>query len=246
MPSRNESYNYLRLAQEVAKKGIYVFSHHLNAYPKADLIIKKEMEAFSEISRITKVVLGMDNPTTTKECGVYRFGTPQQLIDYAFGGIEGTPEINTSYIIFYEQDIDAAEDGIIGKYHCEQWIEDFGEAFEKAYQRWELYDEDPPYVKIIKPKKGVVYVFDREITPSLLGNTIIFGEITLKCTAYDNIGVESVAFYIDDVLKHVDYNPPFEWLLDEFIVGKHELKVVAYDKNENAATDKMMVIIFNL
>jgi len=50
---------------------------------------------------------------------------------------------------------------------------------------------------------------------------------------------------VDDILKNVDYEEPFEWLWDETIFGKHVLKVKAYDNNGNNATDEKNVMIFN-
>jgi len=138
LPNKNPEYNYLRLAREVADQGVYVFIHHLSGDERW-LANEEELEMLSEVSKRTKVVLGLDNPTTIKhECGSYRFGEPEKIIDYAFGGVDGIPEIDTSYISFYEQDLDAAEDGKIGEHFvCDEWIEKFKNAFEKAYARWE-------------------------------------------------------------------------------------------------------------
>lgn len=138
LPNKDPRYNYLRLAREVADRGVYLFAHHLSGDEKYRSVFHEELKLFSELREKTKIVLGLDNPTTIKHrCGEYRFGEPEKIIDYAFGGVDGIPEINPSYIFFYEQDLNAAEDGIIGeKYECSEWKEKFDNAFKKAYEKW--------------------------------------------------------------------------------------------------------------
>jgi hypothetical protein len=36
-----------------------------------------------------------------------------------------------------------------------------------------------------------------------------------------------VGFYVNDVLKSNDTEQPYEWLWDEFIIGRHTIKVIA-------------------
>lgn len=81
-------------------------------------------------------------------------------------------------------------------------------------------------VYISRPKDGYFYVFDREIMPTLFGNTVIIGKITVRAVAF---GCDKVEFYVDDVLKHTDNGSPFSWVWDEFAVGKHTLKAIVYE-----------------
>jgi hypothetical protein len=106
-------------------------------------------------------------------------------------------------------------------------------------------DVNPPTVKITRPKKGYLYICDREIAP-LLGNTLIFGRITKKVNAEDEeTGINRVEFYVDDELKSIDVQAPYHWLWDETVFGRRGLKAIAYDNTGKKATDEINVVIFN-
>jgi hypothetical protein len=98
-------------------------------------------------------------------------------------------------------------------------------------------------VSILKPKEGYLYIGDREIIPTLLGNTVIIGAITIEVDGYQ---LEKIEFYVDDELRYVDEESPYQWLWDEFAVGRHTLTVVAHDKNTNLIQDERDIIIFNM
>lgn len=100
-------------------------------------------------------------------------------------------------------------------------------------------NENKLYAKITKPCRGKLYIMDREIMQT--GKTIVVGEITIEVETNGN----RVEFYIDDELKYVDSEKPYEWTWNEFAIGKHEIKVIAYDKG-NTVEDKINVVIFNL
>jgi hypothetical protein len=105
----------------------------------------------------------------------------------------------------------------------------------------EIEDDTPPSLNIERPLK-YLYIFDQEMMPTIFGNTIIMGKITIKADAMDNqSGMKKVEFYIDDVLKNTDTYPPYEWLWNELIIGRHTIKVIAYDSKENFTTDDIMV-----
>ena len=150
-----ENYNYLKLAREVSDKGVSIYIHHLGQYVTnyeagtlVDKNVLEELEVLSEISKKNPILIGMDNPTTlimdnsttnkSKCDDDYRFGEPDSLIDFAFGvdNDNTIPEINPAFISFYEQDIDAAEDGKIHNFECKEWKEKFDAAFKKAYAKW--------------------------------------------------------------------------------------------------------------
>jgi len=107
----------------------------------------------------------------------------------------------------------------------------------KAY-----YKNASIYVRIVKPRDGYMYLFDREIMPA--SETIILGKITVEANASAN--AEKVEFYIDDELKYVDAAIPYSWTWNEFAFGKHEVKVVAYGMDGNIAEDEIDVMIFNI
>lgn len=101
-------------------------------------------------------------------------------------------------------------------------------------------------IEITKPKDKYLYIFDREIMPSILGNAIIIGRITIKANVYSEDELDRVEFYIDDILKSSDSEQPYEWLGNERGFGRHEIKVIAYDNKGNTAEDRINVMIFNL
>ena len=98
-------------------------------------------------------------------------------------------------------------------------------------------------IAIKKPLEGYLYIFDRQIAP-ILGNTLIIGPITIEVDARGEIS--KVEFYIDGNLKFTDYDEPYSWLWNEFAIGKHVIKVIAYDNEGNKAEDRIDAMIFNL
>ena len=53
-------------------------------------------------------------------------------------------------------------------------------------------------------------------------------------------------FYVDDTLKYTDVDEPYDWLWNEFAIGKYDIEVIAYDGQGNKSEDEINVIIFNL
>lgn len=107
------------------------------------------------------------------------------------------------------------------------------------------YDITPPTVETIKPKKGYLYIADREIM--LTPITLVVGKITIEAEAFDNeSGIDKVEFYVDDELKNTDHEAPYEWLWDETIFFRHTIKAVAYNNFGNTASDEQVVWIFNI
>ncbi|RLF50959.1 MAG: hypothetical protein DRN19_03615 [Thermoplasmata archaeon] len=100
-----------------------------------------------------------------------------------------------------------------------------------------------PLIGIERPR-NYLYVFDKEIAP--LKEPIIVGKITVIADAHDEDGIQKVEFYIDGILKYNDTDQPYEWIWDEFAIGKHKVKVIAYDMEGNKAWDEIKVVIFNL
>jgi len=82
--------------------------------------------------------------------------------------------------------------------------------------------------------------------PTIFGNTIILGKITIKADAYDEDGIDRVEFYIDNVLKYTGEGEPYKLLWDEFAIGTHEILVKAYDGTGNEASTRVTVFIFNM
>ena len=114
-------------------------------------------------------------------------------------------------------------------------------------------DETPIFVEtpfqmnvtITKPEECCLYIFDRKIIP-ISGNTIILGKITVEVDVYILNDIEKVEFYIDDILKNTDTEALYSWTWNEKAIGRHEIKVIAYDNKGNKAEDKIDLITFNL
>jgi len=98
-------------------------------------------------------------------------------------------------------------------------------------------------VSITRPSNAL-YINDREIIP--LNKAIIFGGIAIDVDVASDMGIKEVDFYIDGNLKYGDSEPPYQWLWDEYAVGNHEIRVKAYDSQDNEAEDVVNIIIFNL
>jgi parallel beta-helix repeat protein len=111
-------------------------------------------------------------------------------------------------------------------------------------KNWDWYPLMHPYGGIItKPRRGYLYMADREIISTPFGNTIIIGGITINVATNDFVKVD---FYVDNKLKNTDTEPPFQWKWNEKAVWKHTVKVVAYDDIGNTRNDEIDIVIFNL
>ena len=83
-----------------------------------------------------------------------------------------------------------------------------------------------------------------EILPTLFGNTLIFGDITVKVSTSELL--EKVEFYVDDDLKYTDTTTPFEWTWEEQALFLYKLRIVGYTVEGDILIDSMDVRIFNL
>ncbi|MCD6331428.1 MAG: hypothetical protein J7L80_04435 [Thermoplasmata archaeon] len=80
--------------------------------------------------------------------------------------------------------------------------------------------------KIICPEDAL-YINGKKIMP--LKKPFIVGSITVKIEVNSNIEVKDVKFYVDDTLKKIDNDEPYEWTWNEKGFGKHSLAVIASD-----------------
>lgn len=108
-----------------------------------------------------------------------------------------------------------------------------------------VFDVDlPPVAKIVSPSEGSLYFFGREIA-KIGGETVAIGKISIDAYADDDRGIKKVEFYVDDELKGTDVAYPYSWLWDESAIGRHEVKILAYDTSGNSTSDSMDLIVFN-
>ena len=114
------------------------------------------------------------------------------------------------------------------------------------------YTTGPPWIGIVRPWQGHLYVGDEEIAKIVLF-TVIIGEITIETDTYDYglsaySGSGKVEFYIDGVLKHT--HPKYEacsWTWDERAFGFHRIKVWAEVPGyEEGGGESITVFIINL
>jgi len=89
--------------------------------------------------------------------------------------------------------------------------------------------DQPPSVSITSPQNG----------------DFINKTITIKVNASDDKGVTKVEFYIDNVLKGTDTNPPYEWSWDttKHTSGAHNIKARAYDTINQTAEHTIQVTV---
>jgi len=115
-------------------------------------------------------------------------------------------------------------------------------------------DTTPPTVKIEKPVRGV-YIRDKKIFPLLMRPTLvslIIGNITIVVNATDNAtenesGIDKVVFYggfRGNRLLDEDTEEPYTYNLKRDrirLIHRQKIKVVAYDKAGNSASDKIII-----
>jgi len=130
-------------------------------------------------------------------------------------------------------------------YHSDMSATDY-----KTVEEFELFGD--PTLKIggyegcslSKPRPGYLYLFNKEVMPTLLGRTVIIGQIDIDAAAATDI--TRVEFYVDSDLKYTAESEPYSWLWDERAIGRHTVKIVGYKEGGNTVENSLDVIIFNL
>ena len=103
-----------------------------------------------------------------------------------------------------------------------------------------------PTVKIIKPKKNMVYFYNIPLRLRLLGTKIV-GPITVKVKAESDKGIKKVEFYLNNKLKHTARvgllnTYKWTWFFKPIELNKkYVIKVVAYDKEDKNNSDEIVV-----
>jgi hypothetical protein len=95
-------------------------------------------------------------------------------------------------------------------------------------------------VKISKPSNAL-YISDEIVMPFL--SPVIIGPITIKAktTYFNSSESDRVEFYIDDVLKNIDNDYPYNWTwnIGGIIKRKHNIKVIAYNEKGDFSADEI-------
>jgi hypothetical protein len=98
---------------------------------------------------------------------------------------------------------------------------------------------NPPVVEIHKPKLAV-YINDREIMPFFI--PLIFGNIQICPYAYDEESeITQLDIFIDNILMESFPIVPDNWTWDIFSLGKHKIKLTAYDEKGKSASIELNV-----
>ena len=77
----------------------------------------------------------------------------------------------------------------------------------------------------------------------------IIGPINIKVKTFvdgKEIEINRVEFFIDDKFLGFDENLPYNFLLDEKIFGRHQIKVIAFDKSGGSVFDKIDIFVINI
>ena len=93
----------------------------------------------------------------------------------------------------------------------------------------------------IKPDEGYLYINGKPIVSTFLGNTVVLGDIKFEVNAFSKDGIERIEFYLNDELKYVDDEFPYEYDWDENSFGRYRLKIISIDTIGNHAENDMKI-----
>jgi len=117
---------------------------------------------------------------------------------------------------------------------CYYWqvIADDGNGGVTAGPVWNFTtrDIDPPEAYFVTPKEGHLYLFGWDI--GFIGRTIIIGPIDVEVYAEDDVGINSVEYYLDNEIRQLDFTSPYTFKMIE--KGKHTLKARVIDEEYNS------------
>ena len=119
-------FNEMKLAEFAAEQGCYVYYHDLratthwyqSAYPALLAPLAESQDSLRH---------GQSHCRQPEDLAKY--GDPMSIVEAAFGGIHGMPEIKTSYIQLYSQDVSAATPG------SRLYRKDYEQAMSVAFRR---------------------------------------------------------------------------------------------------------------
>lgn len=108
-------------------------------------------------------------------------------------------------------------------------------------------DGTNPTISIIRPRFSYLYLFDREIFPTVSGLTLSIGRLTVNTAATDlTSGILNVTFYTNDIAQSIDLQSPYQWIWGGD-VGSKALYAVAHDEAGNmAVSTSIMVTIISI
>jgi hypothetical protein len=119
------------IAEYAAEKGIYLYNHSLKG--TAEFAENPFLPLYGKLYQKTKIVLGVDNPVSGYR---QKYGNIHDVVENAFGGVNGVPVTHISYLTLYEMDISAATKG------SPKYDETFETAIKLAYERLRSANEN--------------------------------------------------------------------------------------------------------
>ncbi|MGC9307854.1 MAG: OmpL47-type beta-barrel domain-containing protein, partial [Thermoplasmatota archaeon] len=133
-----------------------------------------------------------------------------------------------------------------GQHVIEYYADDNAGNREPVNAREVKIDLYGPEITISRPY-GHLYLFDRVILPLPGNRTVVVGQVTVAATVVDTAtsGVAAAELYIDDKLRD-SFERDLTYTLDELMLGRCTIRVVAYDNAGNKAVREVTVSIFNL
>jgi len=97
-----------------------------------------------------------------------------------------------------------------------------------AYYTTRYVDVIPPDAQIKKPKEKYLHLFNVPLLP-LPRNTISIGKLTVYLDIENLSDIEKVEFYLDNYLYETQSISPYEWILPQTSIGKHDIQLFVYD-----------------
>jgi hypothetical protein len=103
------------------------------------------------------------------------------------------------------------------------------QGFNWNYYTDKYIDITPPLVQLVSPEEKNLYIFNYKIL-KLPRNTIIIGKIDILINSENPSDVIKVEFYIDKKLRETVYEQPYQFVWNDKILGKHNIKTMTYDE----------------
>ena len=93
-----------------------------------------------------------------------------------------------------------------------------------------------PSINITKPQKGKIYIFNKEIASIPFSFAIVIGKIDVVVEGK----ADYVEFYVDSQKVAEKNEEPYTWRWDGLYIGRHEIKVVAYNMVGDESEESVM------
>ncbi len=105
-----------------------------------------------------------------------------------------------------------------------------------------------PELKIVKPKKGGIYLFGNQIGTDFNENTVMVGrtKIIIDIGSYFKECISKIEFYLNEKLKGTISRTTLEVMWKKFSFGRYNLEIKAYINEFNYSSTNIEVFAFIL